>query len=299
MWQEVPCPLCGADDARVRWRGALSDEATPAAFACTNIFWSEYRQVVTCRRCGMTYNNPCETPATLLAQYADVVDEQYLREQAGRERTFAALLTRLRELQPPPGTLLDVGCYTGQFAAQARAAGYTVCGLEPSRWAATHARDTYGLEVAGATLTDLPADRQFDCITLWDVLEHLPQPHTTIAAIARHLRPGGLLALSTHNLDAPAARLLGGRYPFLMRMHVAHFTPATLGRLLAEHGLYLASVEEHRRYIRIGYALDKLARYAPRLHALLRATGASRYAHRLIPVVGVGLINAYARRAAA
>ena len=298
MWQPVPCPLCAADDCRVRWRGTLQPDDAAEHFACTNIFWSDYRQIVQCRRCGMIYNNPCETEDTLLANYAGVVDEAYLHELAGRQRTFARLIDRLRQLQPPPATLLDIGCYTGQFLAQARAAGYNVAGLEPSRWAAGYARDRHGLEVAGATLADLPAGRQFDLITLWDVLEHLPNPHATIAAISDHLKPGGWLALSTHNIASPAARLLGGRYPFLMRMHVAHFPPSTLRLLLARHGLELRRREPHWRWLRLGYALEKLERYAPRLHRLLVAAGAGRVAGRLLPIAGVGLLNAYARKAA-
>lgn len=296
MWQPVPCPLCGADDYRVRWRGALQPDDTAVAFACTNIFWSDYLQVVQCRRCGMVYNNPCETADTLLANYAAVVDEDYLREIAGRQRTFARLVRALQRRCPPPAELLDVGCYTGQFLVQARAAGYRVTGLEPSRWAADHARRVHGLEIAGATLADLPADRQFAVITLWDVLEHLPDPHATIAAASARLRPGGWLALSTHNLASPAARLLGGRYPFLMRMHVAHFTPQTLALLLARHGLELQNCEEHWRWLRFGYALEKLTRYAPRVHGLLLAAGARHFADRLLPVAGVGLLNAYARK---
>ncbi len=296
MWQPVLCPLCGAEDAIIRWRGALRPDDAAEAFACTNIYWSDYLQVVQCRRCGMIYSNPCETADTLLQHYTAVVDHTYLAEIAGRQRTFAGLLARLRRLAPPPATVLDVGCYTGQFLAQARAAGYTVTGLEPSRWAAEHARTAHGLTVAGSTLADLPTGQHFDLITLWDVLEHLPTPHETIAAIAAHSMPGGWLALSTHNLAAPAARLLGGRYPFLMRMHVAHFTPATLARLLAHHGYVIRRREPHVRWLRVGYAREKLERYAPRLHRLLTMAGGRQADGLLIPIAGVGLMNVYARK---
>lgn len=295
MWEPVVCPLCGADDYAVRFRGRLAADDESVAFACTNIFWSDYRQVVRCRRCGMVYNNPCETEATLLANYREVVDPAYLREVPGRQRTFARALRTLARLAPPPAQLLDVGCYTGHFAAAARDAGYAVAGIEPSAWAAAYARNELQVTIPGETLAAAPAG-DYDVVTMWDVIEHLHRPAATIAAIAARLAPGGLLALSTHNLASPAARLLGSRYPFLMRMHVAHFTPATLGRLLREHGLVPVRREVHWRWVRIGYALEKLAHYAPRLHRLLATGGAPLLRDRYLPIAGLGLMNVYARK---
>jgi len=296
MWQDIVCPLCGADNYRVLYTGSLLNEENQQVFACTNVYWSSFRRIVSCRACGMIYNNPCETRDTLLQNYREVIDKTYLHEVPGRQKTFARAINRLKQFHPPPAKLLDVGCYTGHFATAAAAAGYQVYGIELSRWAADFAKNELGITICGETLADLQPEQLFDCITMWDVIEHVPDPHKVIAQAAEHLRPGGILALSTHNMNSFSARVLRSRYPFLMQMHVAHFTPDTLQRLFSHHNLRLFHYEPHWRWIRIGYALEKLRSYSPRLFKAFEFCQQQFPGNIIVPVIGLGLINVYAQK---
>ena len=88
-----------------------------------------------------------------------------------------------------------------------------------------------------AELQALP-DAQFDVISLVEVIEHIEYPDPVIALVARLLRPGGLLLLTTGNNDCPVARRDGLAYRYyLPEIHVGIFNPSSLARLYARHGL--------------------------------------------------------------
>jgi SAM-dependent methyltransferase len=229
----------------------------------------------------------------LAAAYGAVEDPAYLAEEAGRRRTFAGSLARLRALRPA-GDLLDVGCYAGTFLTLAREAGFRVTGLELSRWATGIARARLGGRVARGGLPALPfGPGRFDVVTGWDVIEHLAAPREALAAIHRVLRPGGLLALSTHLLDSAAGRWLGACYPFLQEMHLVHFTRPALGAILEATGFRLLRLAGHTRYVSARYLAGRLVALLLSGTRMDRPVGGGGW---LVPVRGLGLIEAYAAR---
>src|SRR5262249_52589140 len=137
--------------------------------------------------------------------------------------------------------LLDVGCGHGYFLDEARAAGWRVHGLEVSPYATQQARkrglagqcrpiEQVTLAPRGRTpvLSELPT-AAFDCITMWDVIEHLRDPAGTIKTLAGALRPGGVLALSTGDLTSLCARLCGRNWHLLnLPEHLFFFSPRCL-----------------------------------------------------------------------
>lgn len=126
--------------------------------------------------------------------------EAHLREEA-RE-----ILGMLPE---HPAELLDVGCAGGIFLDHARSAGYRVAGIELNSSMAEHARSNYHLEVLCSRIEDVPREHwqeRFEIVTLLDVLEHVPDPHAAVTAIARWIRPGGHLFIRGPLSNSPAAQ---------------------------------------------------------------------------------------------
>jgi len=113
---------------------------------------------------------------------------------------FRAGLALIEAHSRPPGSLLDVGCATGTFLSLAQAKGWECRGVEVSAFAATRAREQTGCEIFCGTLEEAPfASGAFDVITMWDLLEHLPDPLQGLATARRLLKPSGLLLVNTPN----------------------------------------------------------------------------------------------------
>lgn len=251
-----------SDVARQRCTVCASEEASP--FLRQDRF-----TILACDRCGLRYLDPQPTAAELQALYGEDYFarrdpgqpgyDQYLQEADNLRRTFDHRLTLL----PPPsphGVLLDVGAATGLFVERARAHGWDARGVEPSDWAAAHAREVLGQPVVTGVLADqqLPTG-SVELVTMWEVIEHLPDPGEELREIHRILRPGGTLALSTPDAGSLVARLLGRRWPGWRKIpeHLYHFDRETLTRLLSDTGFRV----EDSRYVPLvvsrGYLLDR------------------------------------------
>jgi len=298
----VNCPLCGVDNYILRYPGTIPPsracEKNADDFRCTSHKLSEHGDIVQCSECGMVYNNPQPDPEELLHIYKEVEDPLYLEESKAREYTFKRSLDQLHHFIKPPGTLLDVGCYTGAFMQVAEAEGWEVSGVEISTWAAEIARKTQKGPVYEVPLDQLslPA-ASFDVITFWDVMEHLPYPTAFLQDTANLLKPGGILAFSTHMVDSLAVRLLGTRYPFFMDMHLVHFSRATAKRILEEHGYELLHIYTHHRILRMGYFLEKLSAKVPIGRSFFNWLSRKKWiSNRFIRIGFLGLVNIFARK---
>jgi SAM-dependent methyltransferase len=174
-----------------------------------------------------------------------------------RQYAFHVMGRRI-EARAPKGRLLDVGCGTGVFLAVMRERGWQVAGLEPNEAWADQLRRNLGLDVQTGTLEDAPPELgQFDVVSMLDVIEHLADPLAALAAARRVLRPGGLLVLTTPNLNALEHRLFGRAWYALQPPdHLWLFTPRSLGQVVRRGGY--ADLEFARSAV--GYAWPSLRR---------------------------------------
>lgn len=302
--EPVPCPICGADDYRVRYPSTLPEtgpgDSTPDHYCCTSHHLGIHNDIVQCNNCGMIYNNPQPTPEALEAIYKEVEDPLYSEESGARERTFRRSLRQLHLFAQPPGKLLDIGCYTGVFIQEAANGGWQTEGLELGAWAAGIARKKELGKIYGQTLEQLELpENSYDAVTLWDVIEHLNKPGDMMAQVHRILKPGGVVAFSTHMADSWAVKLMGKRYPFFMEMHVVHFSRKTTRKLLEQQGFELLKIKPHHRILRVGYFLEKLyhkVKLQP-FHGLLKWMSRRKWlADRFIGIGMLGLVNIFAKK---
>jgi SAM-dependent methyltransferase len=201
--------------------------------------------IVRCVACSFLFVHPPPDPTILRALYTDPA---YFRSEGpfgyadyAALRPFWEAQARERlsviERYTPPGTLLDVGCATGIFLKVAQERGWAVVGIEIAPEAAREAERLTGCRIVASPEPFLEEGRTFDVITLWEYLEHVPDPRAELHRLHRLLRPGGLLALSTPN----AGQRLAQRAPALWKEfkppeHLSFFTVETLHRLLVGCG---------------------------------------------------------------
>lgn len=138
----------------------------------------------------------------------------------------------------PSGRLLDLGCAYGFFLKEARHY-YDISGIELAEDAAEACRRA-GLPVLSGVADEANMAKigELDLITLFDVIEHLPQPCDTLALSCRYLRPGGVIVLTTGDFASFAARLMGPKWRLMTPpQHLWFFTRESLRRMANTVGL--------------------------------------------------------------
>lgn len=284
LFETIVCPLCGDD----RWDLVRASTYSPSVTAddIRKLYSASSAhvltdQVVRCASCSLVYVNPRPATELTIESYSDAVDPTFVAQNDLRIATFRKtlrnVLHRLGETGGNGRRVLDIGCAGGAFPVAARELGFNPAGVEPSRWMADYARRTYGLDVRDGILRPgmFPAG-SFDMVTLWDVIEHVPQPHEVLTIAFELLKPGGLLLVNYPNVNSIAARLLGRRWPFWLSVHLFYYTRATIARQLSRAGFKVQWQESFSPSLPLGYVLQRAAPYFPPagwLIPLLRIAG--------------------------
>lgn len=294
----IPCAICGSESHTVVIPANTDlDNLEPEVFACTSPHIGRHGTIVRCDECGLMFMNPRPTAERIGWLYSQVEDNTYLDEEEARIATFRHSLGGIRRFERS-GRLLDIGSHVGTFLTVAREAGYEVAGVEPSDWAAEYARTSRGLDVRAGSLADSGfADESFDIATLWDVIEHLTDPVAELKQIHRVLRPDGLFALTTMNVGALLPRILRGRWPWYMLMHLYYFTPRTVTALLEKTGFEVVEIGPHIRVTHVRYLVSKTRAYSEGAYRLGSAAARKLGIEDTRVPVNLGdLMTVYARK---
>jgi SAM-dependent methyltransferase len=244
----VNCTICDSGPARVKLRKGQVD-------------------ILECPNCGLAFWVPPEdfrAESVYDAAYFDGVDESHgFSDYAGMESAFrASFADRLRRIDPPPtgGRLLDIGAAYGFAVAEAQKIGWNATGLEISTDAARYAANvTNGKMAVGNSLATPFASASFDVVTLWDVLEHLSDPHQAISEMSRLLRPGGQLIFTTTDVGSLVARLSGSHWHlYTLPEHLYFFTRRSLEMLCTAHGFKVEKMSAEAAYFCLGYLVERL-----------------------------------------
>ena len=218
---------------------------------CRSSQQTDYRQVdsyriVRCDQCHFLFVSPLPSQEELAAFYqqptyyegSDLGYDDYLGDRHRHEQLARGRLRRIASMHPGRGAILDVGCAAGFFLSVAQSHGWQTAGIELSSSMADYATQLLGHQIA-PTLTDSGVQPEsLDAVTLWEYIEHIPDPQDEITRLVALLKPGGVLALSTPNTNYWVAVHQPDRWrEYKPPAHVGFFTPATLQRMLETGGL--------------------------------------------------------------
>jgi len=148
---------------------------------------------------------------------------------------------------PAPGAVLDIGCGRGLMLYGLARRGWRTVGVEMSEAASRHAREVLGLDVRVGDLAgcEFPS-ASFDVVTLFHVLEHLPDPDAALAEARRVITPDGRLLVEVPNFGSLQSQLTGGKgFHLDAPRHLFHFTRAALLQLLGRAGFEPLGVATH------------------------------------------------------
>ncbi len=266
LLETIPCNLCGADDYRViyppQYAAAKPDHLEDSFRSSGDEILVD--QLVQCRQCGLQYLNPRLKENIIIRAYSAGRDETFVSQSAARERTFARCLKTIEQCVPAPGKILDVGTAGGAFLSVAQNKGWEVAGCEPNHWLCEWARTRYGLSVHAGTIFGMGLrDQSFDVVTLWDVLEHTPDPKKVLKECFRVLKPNGLIVVNYPDMGSLAARWMGRKWVFLLSIHLYYFTLSTIKAMLRQTGFRTINAQPHWQSLELNYIFFRMKAYIP------------------------------------
>jgi SAM-dependent methyltransferase len=246
-----------APDASLQADGVAVACAICGSAATDPLYIKDGYAIGRCQRCGLIYANPRAPEGKVLFRYrADYFWKEYLPSLGVVDGTFDlttfdaryAAVLHMIAVEAPGRHLLEVGCGAGLFLKAAERAGWRVEGIELSAEASRFAVERLALPVRSERAEDAPIEPgSFDAAVMFDVIEHLFDPRGVLTAIARALKPGGTLVISTPNIDSASRYLLGTDWAVLSPLeHLYYFNEDSLRRLLEANGFTdVRFVREH------------------------------------------------------
>ncbi len=196
MINETDCPFCASENTR--FVKSVKD------YFLTKETFSLYQ----CEQCGIVFTEPFPD-AKNLGRYYET--ENYLSHQVNNTSLTAKIYNAVKkrnlknklsiaDANTNKGKLLDIGCGIGDFLLIAKNSGWEVTGVEPS----LHANDISEKRLESRiykSIDELKDEKLFfDLITMWHVLEHVPDLNAQTDFLYQVLKPGGKLVVAVPNL---------------------------------------------------------------------------------------------------
>jgi len=195
----------------------------------------------------ITFPKPTETE---LPSYYE--SEDYISHTDGKRTLFEKVYQYIKDialknkldlingLQPDKGNLLDIGAGTGDFLAVAKQNGWKITGIEPNEKAKNIAINK---GISFVENSELLEKESFDTITMWHVLEHVPDLELQIKELKRLLKPNGTILIAVPNFNSYDAKHYGSYWAaYDVPRHLWHFSKTAIKLLFEKQDLHLQKV---------------------------------------------------------
>ena len=230
------CPICLSSDLQKK-------------FNCTDHSTSKEKfTIVSCETCDFKFTNPRPKDKSLGSYYKSDKYISHTNNKKGlfnwmyhtvRKYSITTKLNLLKKISKNKNHL-DIGCGTGEFLNACKNSGFKTEGIEPSKLAREQAINNYNLSVTHNTELDQFKSSQFDTISMWHVLEHIPELNKTIREFNRILNKNGkvIIAVPNHNSwDAKYYKEYWAGWD--TPIHLWHFSKLSIEKLFKIHDFKL------------------------------------------------------------
>lgn len=208
----------------------------------------EMFKIVSCETCGFTITSPRPNDDKIGDYYKSETYISHTNQSEGffnwmyqtaRIYTVRSKVKLLKSIKKD-GFHLDIGCGTGEFLYACSKSGYKTEGVEPSSLARKQAVENYNLSVSEKSDLSQYSDLTFDTISMWHVLEHVPDLNETISHCKRILKPGGKIIIGVPNHKCWDAHYYKEYWAaWDVPIHFWHFSQTTIQHIFKKHQLSL------------------------------------------------------------
>ena len=160
----------------------------------------------------------------------------FIKRKAIRDK-----VSLINSYQPLKGRILDIGAGTGDFLLEAKNQNWDILGIEPNDKAKGIAVGK-GIKF-GDTIEKLESN-SFDVITMWHVLEHVPDVEHQVAELKRLLKPSGTIIIAVPNFksyDANHYKEFWAAYD--VPRHLWHFSKTAIEKLFDKQNMNLEDIK--------------------------------------------------------
>ena len=211
---------------------------------------------VRCKTCSLLRSDPIEDANLGMLYEASTFD--YSSEVAGLAKTYQEGLVRVIARKSAKTSLLEVGGGNSFFLEKALELGIPdVNGIEPSLDAVEQTRADIKPKIKiGLMGPGIYPNESFDLVTMFHVMDHLPDPLETLNSCVATLKPGGILLVAVHNEKSWSARLLKNKSPIFDVEHTFLYSKKTAKELFSSVGLIETRAWSYSNYYSMAYLVQ-------------------------------------------
>ena len=204
-----------------------------------------------CKTCSVLFTHP-QPPLESLAKYYDTPD--YLSHNTKQNGVVGHIYRLLRDFNIhrkykivtkyiPQGRLLDIGCGSGELLYYFKRHNWSCTGIEPNPSAREFARSQYGLRIEKEEQLKKLPEKSFDVISMWHVLEHVPDVNERMIQVNRLLKDHGLLVIALPNpLSWDASYYQESWAAYDVPRHLYHFSRKAFKYLAKKHHFKITDI---------------------------------------------------------
>lgn len=205
--------------------------------------------IVKCSSCNFVFTNPRPKK---MDKYYD--DESYISHTNSSSTFFEKIYQSVRKIAikqkfklissyKKSGSILDVGCGTGEFLNACKNGGWKTRGIEPSKKAREKAITNYDLTIDESIILS-KTNNTYDVITMWHVLEHVEKINETVSILNRLLESKGQVIIAVPNLGSYDCSYYNKYWAaYDLPIHLSHFTKETISSLFQKHNFKLVKTK--------------------------------------------------------
>ena len=228
QWEMIACPVCDGN-------------------AFDKLFEKNNEHFVKCHECSLVLINPRPQFSRVLETYDDNYSQIYANKASKKLKRIKRWVTRVVKIKGNSGKWLDIGCSVGFVVKTANDLGFDTFGIDVQGWAVEYGKKHLGLQnLACGQLKDQKyRNNFFDVISIYDVIEHIPDLDKFMTEIKRILAKDGIIDIITPDIGHwRTPKKLSEWNEIKPSEHLYYFNKNTLSLLLNKYDLKI----KHKRF---------------------------------------------------